>query len=440
MDRLRTGATWGLALACSGLLALAACSSDDFGTVGGSLPLDVSQDSLLVEVSAIDILDVRSVEPELSQAPENREILYLGNRDAGGWRATPFMRFDFSQGIPDSILSSADGIGRVELVLEMLKSDSFKGLEREIRVHDLIDTLRTEDVSMESAAPLLGDALVTQSILSATNTTILLPDALVWQWMQAGSHRGIALFDLAESISAPEESRYISNFVGFASKELQSISSLLANVDTYQPRIDVYVTGISKPFPFPVILDFSIVERSPPASDALVLASHDASRCWIRFDLGSGVIPGDATINRALLTLVVDDSGTIAGSSRAPSGVGVNLPANRSTLAYEVLESDLGEGVLSSGDAILRSASQVIYVGEEPAGTRAISMDVTDFVQRSVNLVVPPEAGILIRFSGSGESGELLFFDAATFYGPSANEALRPRLSVTFTPPADTWR
>lgn len=423
MDRLRSGA---FAVLMGGWLVvsgLAACSSDDFGTVGGSLPLDVSQDSLLIEIGAIDILDAQSVVPDVTQPPEEREVLLLGNRPEGGWRATPFLRFDFSAGIPDSILSGPEGISRAVVDLEMLDRDAQKGITRDFRVHDLLDTLRADQVDADVAATLLGDEITTVSLdISSSLFRFELPPALVWEWLESGSHRGIALYDLTADFGV-DSLRYDSNFVGFAGQQFRTTSLLDQPVvpDSFFPKI--VVTAGGSEFSFPVVLDFTIVERDPPADDALVLGSFTPSRFWLRFDLDSGLIPGDATINRALLSVVVDDAGTIG-------------ERDRTTIAYEVLEENITTGTFNSSDAVLRSASQIEFADTDSIVVQTVTIDVTDFVQRSVNLVVPPEAGILVQIS----NGELLRFDVATFYGVAAAEDLRPRLSVTFTPPADTWR
>lgn len=426
MDRLRSGA---FAVLMGGWLVvsgLAACSSDDFGTVGGSLPLDVSQDSLLVEISSIDILDSRSVVPELTQLPQDREILLIGNRPAGGWRATPFLRFDFSAGIADSILSGPEGITSAVVDLEMLDKDALKGITRDFRVHDLLDTLRVDQVDADGAATLLGDEITTVSLgISSSVFRFELPPALVWEWLESGSHRGIALHDLTADFGV-DSLRYESNFVGFAGQQFRTTSLLdtpegPVAPDWWLPKIEVTAGGTT--FTFPVVLDFTIVERDAPADDALVLGSFEPSRFWLRFDLDSGLIPGDATINRALLSVVVNDEGTIG-------------ERDRTTIAYEALEENLTTGTFSSSDAVLRSASQVEFAGTDSMGVQTVTIDVTDFVQRSVNLVVPPEAGILVQIS----NGEVLRFDVVTFHGVTAAVELRPRLSVTFTPPADTWR
>ena len=424
---LRSGAMRALVGACFALAGLAACSSDDFGTVGGSLPLDVSQDSLLVEIPSFDILASKSVVPQLTQTAVNREVLYLGNRTVGGWRATPLLRFDFSTPIPDSVVSEIGDIAAVEIKLQMLSSDVGRELARVVRVHALVDTLRPEDVDAEAVAPLLAEEITTAGptnpSLSGSSVSIPLPVAQAWEWLQAGGHVGVALFDLTEQL--PEtDPEFHSNAIGLAAKEFATVSALaqLGVGSTFTPFVQVRSTGGAE-INFPVLLDLTVIEHDAGAADALVLGSFEPSRLWLRFDLDGGLIPGDATVNRALLTLHYDAEGTIGQDTKT-------------TRAFEALESELDTVTPSVSSAILRSASQVVFPDADAEKDTTFTVDVTEFVQRKVNLVVPPEAGILVRF----DNGELFRLNVARFHGPSAPEALRPRLSVTFTPPADTWR
>jgi hypothetical protein len=426
MDRLRMrarGSTVGMwcALALTGA-GLVACSSDDFGMVGGSLPIDVSQDSILVEMPPLDLLEVKSVIPPLAQAASDRELLVLGNRPLGGWRATPLLRFDLSAGIPDTVLTAPEQITAAALEFEMVQADANKGFLRQVRVDALADTLRAIDAEAAAVEPLLGETLTTKDFdLSSPRFVIELPPAVAWQWLQDRDHRGVALYDLTPD-ARPENAPYGSNFVGLASREMRTFSLLqqLGAGETAIPELKVTVGG--QTFSFVPLLDLTVVQRDTPADDALVIGAYAPSRPWLRFDLASGVIPGNATINRALLTVVVDSTGTIG-------------ERDRTTLAYEARATELDVAVPPSNAAVLRSAGTVAFTGEITAPQEVV-VDLTDFVQRAVNLVVPAEAGILLRLT----DGEFLRMDVATFFGPSAPEDLRPRLIVTFTPPADTWR
>jgi hypothetical protein len=103
----------------------------------------------------------------------------------------------------------------------------------------------------------------------------------------------------------------------------------------------------------------------------------------------------------------------------------------KSVNAFEALESQATLPDYSSLDRILRAGTSVDVLRAD-----SLSVDITDYVQRAVNLVVEPEVGVLLGFEF-----ERLEFDVLSFWGVDAPDpALRPKLRVEFTPPADFWR
>jgi hypothetical protein len=63
----------------------------------------------------------------------------------------------------------------------------------------------------------------------------------------------------------------------------------------------------------------------------------------------------------------------------------------------------------------------------------AVRLDVTEFVQRKVNGVLRDGDGLLVALDS-----ELFFYDLLTFHPSTISDpALRPRIELRVTPPAD---
>ncbi len=402
------------------LLALAACGSDEFGLVGGGMPIDVSQDSLAVQAAPIDASTSASVVPALTQAFIDRELLFSGTRSSGGWRATPLFRFNFSR----MFFSSGEDIineerpvdfdllfdgnwTSVRLALERtLDSPS---IDRSAILFALADTLSADmaDVALQSS---LGPQLY--SFDEATNGTGLLEFDLdrtqVEAWIRDGAHTGVALFDTTPTASFDE-----GNFAELASDELRQFTLIdLAGADETVAGEIVIELADGSFVAFDMLEDLTHFARDETAG-TVTLGSHLASRVWLQFEFGS--IPSNATVNFAQLRLRTN--------RQLRFGDGTF-----SARAYRTPLADADAGTLSNLELILDSSSSFDFTD----GTELV-IEVTDFVQRGVNGVLGADDGIMVKLIGESLNLNVVdFFDQT-----AAVDSLRPRLEITFTPPAD---
>ena len=420
-------------------MGLGACSSDEFGRVGGDLPLDVSQDpdSLRVVLPSVAVLEAMDVVPDLDQDDSEREILYLGHRDLGGFRATPMLRFHLDRSsLPDSVVIDSTNLRRIELELEPLATSVAKGFARTVGVYRLqapLDSTANE----QPLGSLLGEELFETQGLLATDPILFheestSPQAVsrpalrdsVLSWIERGADFSVALFDVEavrDSSTGPTEN----NFIGFAANEFRLFGSLLLQnsaAETATPELKLSYTNADNEeafLSFVPEIDLTHFESDPPPGEDLVLGAFQPSRIWMRFDLGDSVVPGDATVNRARLRLHLRPDNTLSEGLQSLD-------------AYESPVTQAAVASVGELDRILGSAA-----GIDIADTLTLTVDLTDFVQRAVNLVVDPtEVGVLLALDD-----ETLLLDVLDFYGVDAPaDSLQPQLEITFTPPADFWR
>jgi len=457
-------------VAAAGLLALAACESDDFADTGSGMPLDVSQDSVLVEAPAVRFERIETVEPETSRPYVDRQTLFLGNRERGGFRATPVIRFNFDEEVlrdrlrerlepetsfdyavdySDTVQFDADFVAnpRIQLALferEVPDEGDVPKPPRSIRVTSTAAAIQTEDATVESIDELLGDEITEfEQTQSDRNYEIPLPEATVRDWIAASGHDGVALFDLApgdETFEFPNES----NIIAFAGRGFGRAGSELVQTEideSIEPEILLDLAAVDESgsplsdivIGAPALIDFTVIERDSPPGGGGLLSSHDPVRTWIELDLDDGVVPRNATINRAVLTLRADPEGTLGTPNRG------GQPQNLTVLCYESRLSDAtrenpGRSIVGEGiESLIFVDGAALSILDVPI----LELDITAYVQRVVNGVVDPDrTGLLILFDS-----EEFDFDTVNFHGPdSPFPDQRPTVRVTFTPPADSWR
>jgi hypothetical protein len=389
---------------------VAGCGSDDFGPTGSSLPIDV-QGVLPVDppLQLSATMEV-SVTPDLAQPFDEREILYLGNRSEGGWRATPMLRFDFSSP-PDTLDLSPENFKRTELQLKMLSKDAAKGIHRTLRLYALADTL-TPSTAEADLGSTLGDEIEEIENVGDSNFALELPDSVVAAWIEGRGHTGIALYDLTADVDTLD-----SNLVGLAGKEFTRFGSLLDPEFSQETAIPEIVVELLAPIEtfvaFPVILDLTHFQRDDHGDD-LELAAHLPSRCWLTFDVANSLVPSNATVNQAMLRLFVDPTFTLA-----------QYPVD--VIGYRTGLDGADTGTPSSLEPILKATESF-----DPVTETQIEMNVTELVQRAVNGVLDEGDGVLLVLRN-----ELLELTVLDFFGSSATDSLQPRLDITYTPPAD---
>ena len=463
-----------LTLVLAAAVGLAACATDDFGDIGSGLPTDVSQDSLLVDGPDLEVIEIGVVVPDTVQAFADRSRLFLGNRDRDGLRATPVMRFDFdearlreelldallefaasdeqiaaAEAIADTLPFTAEFVARTELEIVALDREvtrdvtldqDAKKLIRTVRVRETSRAITGDDVAVTAASELHGDELTTFSTTqSQENIDVPLPVDRVLAWIGTGAHTGLLIEDLE-----PGDLQYTASGDTLNPNE-SNVISLAADGfpddtdgSTREPEV---ILEVDAPSPFdtetiviaaPVTIDFTVIEQDEPPMDAPVLASHRVRRSWLLLDLGAEVLPSNATINQAVLTLHPIDLYTVGTPESAEATGSLDVECFEATRS-EAERADPGRTNANEGISALNFVARS---GFSPLRGDTLRVDVTRFVQRAVNEVVDPSGtGLLLLFAS-----ELTDFDQGVFHGPSAADSLQPRVTVTFTPPADSWR
>jgi hypothetical protein len=471
-----------------GLLALlVSCTSDKFSAVGSGLPLDVGQeaDSVLVLLEPPLFPEgAGSVPIVLEESYEERALLYLGNRDEGQWKATPLFVLDFAQAelINGNLdLDLSDSLSRLPLRIGMITSvdfrvrqtreDNKKGISRDFQLREVVGS-PTLDASLldRDVSTLLGPVVSTvtgaaiQQRLSAP-----VDRALALSWYEAGDRLSLALHDLTTSqpftigegdslFGNPGFDRPNSNFVSLASTDYTEPFSPATSVfwervnDKFQivaysevvPRLvfelraDSVASALRVPVgdvsdvvvEIPVVEDMTHLQQAVGSRRDLTLSTYRASRVWMDFDVANSAVPGDATINEAVLSLHVRPGSLIGGEVFSDVSFRELRQSNINTRSFEVSLVDAAP-ISTDGLGVVRnSSSSVRYFPEKDV----FRVDVTDFAQRDANLLLSDDLGILIRLNASQTT-----LNSVDFYGMDAPDSLRPRLDIRFTPPADFW-
>jgi hypothetical protein len=448
-------ALWGALLL---VLLTTGCSSDEFGPTGGTLPSDVSQDSLAVELVLEGTRDETRV--DVPDVPlDERQILYFGGSAVSGWQATPLVRYAFDS--PDSIdvesLQPGD-LKSVRLALRLMLRDAERGGPLTIEVRELSQTLDPD--FRGDLADVLGDTLATFG--ASRGPTIFLDfldeerpleqvealRARFLAWMQAGGHDGLALVNASPDsvfIGLAAEEFDVSRNGGLLTEDQIPVGAVIAS------RITV---TIQRPEEEEVFVTYGVLDDlthfvEPAARGPVTLASHLPARAWLDFDLNP--VPRAATINGAELVLTFDrprvtltgfpgdETYTDAdgdGEEERSFENSTLLPRSGTVLVYEATRSEAESGSLA-GLSQVQSALSIFSTDRVVAGTEEdddlLRINVTDFVQRAVNgLFEDSPPGLLVVLDG-----EALHFLDAGFFDSQAAADLQPRIELTYTPPAD---
>ena len=440
-----------LPLALIGVLAFAAaCSSDNFSGVGGSMPTDVSQDpdSLEVELPPIFPTVTVVITPLDTIPAEERPALYIGERPAGAWRGTPLIQFD----VGDSLIQEMVPLDWSEVVSVQIRITGMVQVDdaavvRDVRALELLDPLTTDDIFVEDVTTLFGAELGTATWNIGAEGIIDVPLDVAEAWFTTGMHNGVALEHVAPD--APPE--LYSNFAGYGGADFGRSSRLYAGTFSGPPVLFVQLSDALENFRVPVLLNLGHIERDLPGPQDLQIGSYIERRLWIDFDLNPEIVPTDATINAGTLVLQVREDLTMQVrpfSSFGPQA----LIIDQLVRAYEATRAEAGDDPAIES-AYGRSSRQVLNgsadFNPDPGGgdveiTSEFRIDVTEYIQRQVNEVIPddvpggttiPDVGLLLAFVT-----EDLDLDLGVFYGLDATDDLKPRLEITYTPPADSWR
>lgn len=431
---------------------IAACSSDDFTGVGGDLPTDVSQDADSIEVDLPPVFPTQAVViTPLDTVPAvERPAMYIGQRSEGNWRITPLTRFDTDSTIIEEKLPLgwAD-VQSVRLrISRMVQADDIS-VERVARLYELLAPLSEDDLLVEDVTTLLGPEIASATLSKNGDAIFTLPVDTVRGWFEAGMQNGLAV--LHESPDAPEG--VYSNFRGMVGMDFPSRSR--ADIPAADP-----LTGPELAFTLnsDEANNFEIeaeeawvhVERDVPTSGDLQIGSWIERRVWLDFDLGPTLVPIDATINRGILRLRVQPDLTMQVRGFSVLGT-TDLALDMQVVSWEAVREEAGD-IPGVDEAWGNGSRELIdgkrefnpdYATTDGTSPTELVIDITEYVQRQVNEVGPDDlpAGTAIQ-----DVGLLLAFSAedldlclGVFYGLDQPDSLKPRLEITYTPPARTW-
>ena len=318
---------------------------------------------------------------------------------------------------------------------------------RDVRAYELLDPLTTADALVEDVTTLLGAELGTATWNKGAEGIIDVPLAVAEAWFNSGMHNGIAL--VHEAPDAPPE--LYSNFAGYAGAEFGRSSRLYSGTFSGPPVLFFQLTDPLKNFNVPVLLDLGHLERDQPGPQDLQIGSYIERRLWIDFDLNPEIVPTDATINGGTLVLQVKPEFTMQVRPFSTFGADA-LIIDQLVRAWEATRAEAGDDPAVE-EAHGRISREVLGGGADfnpdPGGgdveiTDEFRIDVTEYIQRQVNEIIPddvpagttiPDVGLLIAFAT-----EQLDLDLGVFYGLDAADSLKPRLEIFYTPPADSWR
>lgn len=432
-------------------LALASCSSDEFSGVGGSLPTDVSQDSLEVPLGPVYPTAAVVITPLDTVAGPERPALYLGDRMAGGWRATPLLRFDVGDSVVQSKIPLDWTNVDVYLRLKAMNQSEDAAVVRRVTIYDLAAPLADDALLVDDASTLFGAAIDTATFTKTDNPVVALDKDVVRGWFDAGTHNGIAIWH--ESAVDPPADLY-STMSGYAGTGSIPGSRLNDGVPAGAPELFFDLRGAGDNFEVPVLLDLGHVQRDLPGPGDLQLGSYFERRIWFDFDIGPDIVPTDATVNSGTLVLQIRPDLTLQVRPFSEA-LGGPVIIDQEVRAWEALRDEAGDvaGVTTAwrrGNRLVLDSPTTF--DPDPAGgdlaediaDGELRIDVTEYVQRQVNEIGPTDlpggatvdqVGLLVAFVS-----EKLDLDLGVFYGLDAPDDLKPRLEITYTPPSDTWR
>lgn len=452
LKRSRTGLPLVVALAA----ALAAgCGSDEWNATGSSLPTDTSQDSVSIPLPPIFPVVAEVITPRDTIPAADRGAIYIGQRAGDPWRATPLLRFDVGDTtIQNRLPLDWVDLISVELSMVPMVQPNDATVVRQVQAFDLAAPLDEGALAQTDVTLLFGAELWAGSWNKGADVSIPLPKATVEAWLDAGTHNGVALYHASPDV---HDSLY-STMSGYGGKEFPSRQGSRLWRNTFGGRPVLHFNFQTDPainnFEIPVLLDMTHFERDLPGSGDLQIGSFFERRAWLQFDLGANLVPVDATINSGILVLQVRQDATMQVRPFSRVGTNAALIIDQRVYAWEAARSEAGDFPIVT-QAWGRSNREVLD-GSEPfnpdAGDRVedpyavteLRIDVTEYVQRQVNEIVPDDlppgtgvndVGLLLAFKQ-----EKLDLGIGVFYGLDATDDLKPRLEITYTPPADSWR
>jgi hypothetical protein len=433
-----------LPLLLAAIAAIGACSSDDFSGVGGSLPTDVSQDSLEILLPPVYLEAFAVVTPIDTVPGPERPALYLGDRPEGSWRGTPLLRFDVGDSlIQEMVPADWNDVVKVQLRLKGMVQDAEAAVVREVSLYELANPLAESDLLVDDASTLFGPVLTTATF-NVGNQAVDLPREIVQGWFEQGTHNGIAIDHVS-----PDKGDLYSNFAGYAGNEFTSGSRVYSTSESIRPELFLELRDNSMNFEVPVLLDLGhLIQTMPDPAVDPHFGSYFERRLWLKFDIGPDIVPTDATINAGTLVMRVREDLTmqVRPYSQGPIRLGQEIRA------WEAIREEAGDDP-SFESAYGEGGREIIGgvaafnpdpgAGDEEPLTEW-RLDVTEYVQRQVNEIVPNDllAGATVNDVGLllGFTRENLDLCLGVFYGPDAPDSLKPRLEITYTPPADSWR
>jgi hypothetical protein len=414
------------------------------------MPTDVSQDPDSLEVQLPPIFPALAVViTPLDTIPvEERPALYIGARPAGAWRGTPLIQFDVGDSlVQEKVPADWSEVVSVQLRITGMVQASDGAVVRDVRAVELLNPLTPADALVADVNTLLGAELGAATWNKGAEGVIDLPLAVAEAWFNSGTHNGIALQHLAPD--APPE--LYSNFAGYGGAAFGRSSRLYSGTFSGPPVLFVQLLDPLKNFNVPVLLNLGHLERDQPGPQDLQIGSYIERRLWIDFDLNSAIVPTDATIHSGTLVLQIREDLTM--QVRPFSSFGTDaIIIDQLVRAWEATRAEAGDDPAVE-EAHGQGSREVLGGGADfnpdPGGgdveiTSEFRMDVTEYVQRQVNEIIPddvpegttvPDVGLLIAFVS-----EQLDLDLGVFYGLDSTDDLKPRLEITYTPPADSWR
>jgi hypothetical protein len=417
------------------------------------MPTDVSQDPDSLEVQLPPIFPaVAVVITPLDTLPvEERPAMYIGERPAGGWRGTPLIQFDVGDSlVQEKVPLDWSEVVSVQLRITGMVQTSDGAVVRDVRALELLDPLTAADALVDDVTTLFGAELGTATWNKGAEGIIDLPLAVAEAWFNSGMHNGIALEHVAPADADIPPELY-SNFAGYAGAEFGRSSRLYAGTFSGPPVLFVQLLDPLENFNVPVLLDLGHLERVQPGPQDLQIGSYIERRLWIDFDLNSEIVPIDATINSGTLVLQVREDLTMQVRPFSSFGTSA-LIIDQLVRAWEATRAEAGDDA-SVEEAHGRGSREILGGGADfnpdPGGgdveiTNEFRLDVTEYIQRQVNEIIPddvppgttiPDVGLLVAFVS-----EQLDLDLGVFYGLDATDDLKPRLEIIYTPPADSWR
>jgi hypothetical protein len=330
----------------------------------------------------------------------------------------------------------------------MVQADDIS-VERVARLYELAAPLSEDDLLVEDVTTLLGPEIASATWSKNGDAIFTLPIDTVRGWFEDGMHNGLAV--LHDSPDAAEG--VYSNFRGMVGMDFPSRSR--ADIPAADP-----LTGPELAFTLnsDEANNFEIeaeeawvhVERDVPASGDLQIGSWIERRVWLDFDLGPALVPVDATINRGILRLRVQPDLTMQVRGFSVLGT-TDLALDMQVVSWEAVREEAGdipgvEEAWGNGSRELIDGKREFnpdYATTDGTSPTELVLDITEYVQRQVNEVGPDDlpAGTAIQDVGLLLAFSTEDFDLClgVFYGLDQPDSLKPRLEITYTPPARTW-